>query len=907
MRKILLLFLLFQYSVTFSQESERITISFNNNTLKEAINKIENTSNYHFFYDESWFSNVLITQEFEDKKIEEILTSIFEKSILNFHIDNHNVILIKNKAIHSNVENTFYNSTDTKTLNKNEINQKDEDIVYIGKEENQIIKSEFTLKGSIKNIKTNSPISQATISIINQSRSKTTADSEGKFEIQVKLGANIIEVEADGFKRFTQKLIIYDNGEFNISLLERTNTLNEVVIKRKRKSKIKTTIVGVTTLQSEGIKNIPVVLGERDIFKIATTLPGIKTAGEGSSGYNVRGGKEDQNLFLLDNSTIYNPTHFFGFFSAINPYITKEVNIYKASIPVEYGGRLSSVFEVNSKNGDTKKFKGEGGIGPVTSNLTFSTPIKKDKSSLYFGARGTYSDWILKSLNNKQLKNSRANFYDIFTKYYHEINKNNSVELMIYNSSDKYSITSDSLYSYKNLVGALKWNHIFNAKNKIELHYNYTKYDFKIDYDSPTDIFNSYTFKYNISEHYFQAKTTYEPNPKNLITYGVSSKLYQLEPGNLSPYNTNSNITEKSLQSEKALESSIFLSDNLKFGKNLSINFGGRFSQFAILGESTQRNYLDNQPITSDSFLNTTTYKSNEIVKLYYGIEPRFALHYKFNETLSFKIGVDRNVQYVHLLTNNTTQSPTDTWKLSDINIKPQQSIQYSIGIFKNLAYYDLEFSIEGYYKKMDNILDYRTGAKLFLNDKIETETLQGEGKAYGVEFLIKKTEGKLNGWLSYTYSRALIKFDSYFAENRINNGEFFSANFDKPHDLSLILNYKFTKRYSFSSNFTYQTGRPITYPIGKFTYNNIEYTYYSDRNKFRIPDYYRLDIGVNIEGNHKIKKLSHSFWSVSVYNLLGRNNPYSVFFVTEEGKVKGYKTSIFGNPIPTITYNFKF
>ena len=325
------------------------------------------------------------------------------------------------------------------------------------------------------------------------------------------------------------------------------------------------------------------------------------------------------------------------------------------------------------------------------------------------------------------------------------------------------------------------------------------------------------------------------------------------------------------------------------------------------LGASTQRVYQNGLPKNDQTFVKEDKFQNNKVFYQQGGFEPRLAARYLITDSFSLKAGYDQTLQYIHLLSSNTTQAPTDAWKLSDTNIKPQKGQQISLGIFKNIDYNEMEFSAEGYYKKSNNILDYKIGANLLLNQNIETEVLQGEGKAYGLEFLVKKQMGRLNGWLGYTYSRTLIKLDSNFNEEKINNGEYFAANFDKPHDFSAVLNYKFTKRYSFSSNFVYQTGRPITYPIGKFQYNNAEYTVYSDRNKFRVPDYYRLDIGLNIEGNHKIKKLAHSFWNISVYNVLGRNNPFSVFFVTKDGQIKAYQTSIFAIPVPTITYNFKF
>jgi len=574
---------------------------------------------------------------------------------------------------------------------------------------------------------------------------------------------------------------------------------------------------------------------------------------------------------------------------------------------VHFGGRLSSVFDIISKNGNTEKLKGEAGIGPVTSNVTISTPIVKNKSSLLVGARGTYSGWILKSLKDDQLKNSQASFYDAIAKYRHEFNKKNSLESTFYYSNDKFSITSDSLFNYSNLLLSVKYNLAFNDKHKAEANFTSSDYKFGINYDNLNNVTNSFDFGFRIRETQGVLKFNYAFNPKNRITYGISGKLYKINPGTVNPKYSISLISPLDIADEKGLETAAFVSNNYKISEKLLIDYGVRFSVFTALGASVQKTYLENKPISEATVTGERTFGNNEKIKQFSGFEPRISAKYSITDNLSLKAGFDKTYQYIHLLSTNTTQSPTDTWKLSDLNVDPQSGEQFSFGIFQNFVNSDLEASVEGYYKKSKNILDYKVGANIVLNKHLETELLQGEGKSYGIEFLLKKTEGRLNGWLGYTYSRAFIKLNSQFDEEIVNNGEYFPTNFDKPHDFSAVLNYKFTKRYSFSSNFTYQTGRPITYPVGKYIFGGAEYTLYSDRNKFRIPDYYRLDIGVNIEGNHKIKKLAHSFWNISIYNLLGRNNPYSVYFVTENGRIKGYKTSIFGIPVPTITYNFKF
>lgn len=904
-------FLILFFFVTincYSQVNNNLSVEFNNLTAKQAIEKIESISNYKFYFEENWLENIIISKKFEQEKIETILKSIFQETNLNFFVDNNKIILTQNIYIQNKLPDNFFKTKNTNNSETSVINkfQNDENLTLIGKETEDIKNSDtYIISGKIKNLKNNSPVANATIKIKNKTIS-TTTNENGVFTINVPYGENTIEVEAQGFIKTSKKVIVFSDGKLDLDLSERINQLKEVVVRGKRNKPTRAAITGVTTLEAEGIKSIPVVFGERDILKAALTIPGIKTAGEGSAGFNVRGGKEDQNLILLDNATIYNPAHFFGFFSALNPYTTNKIDIYKGGIPSYFGGRLSSVFDISSKNGNLEKISGEGGIGPVTSNLSISTPIVKNKASLLIGGRGTYSDWILKQLKDERLKKSQASFYDLIAKYKHIINKNNDLEATLYFSNDKYSISSDSLFSYKNKAASILWKHSFNDKLKSELNITSSDYEFNVDYNPEMNI-KSFNFNFKISELQTTLKLNHTLNEKHKLTYGVSSKLYNINPGSLTPLSNESILKKADIQKEKGLESAAFITDNYKLNKKLMIDLGLRFSTFMPLGSSTQRIYEEGLPISESTLINEKNFGQNETIKTFTGLEPRIALKYNFNDNLYIKAGYDKSFQYIHLLSNNTTQSPTDTWKLSDLNVKPQSGEQFSLGIFKNLDYKDLELSVEGYYKKSQNVLDYKVGSNLILNNKLETVLLQGEGKSYGLEVLIKKQTGKLNGWIGYTYSRSLLKLDSNFNEEKVNNGEYFASNFDKPHDFSAVLNYKFTKRYSLSANFIYQTGRPITYPIGKYTFANSEYTLYSDRNKFRIPDYYRLDIGINIEGNHKIKKLAHSFWNISIYNVLGRNNPYSIFFVTTNGQVKGYKTSIFNIPIPTITYNFKF
>ena len=918
MKKGIILIFLFKFCFLFAQQEmeNKISIKFVNLKRIEVIKQIEKISNYQFYFIEDWFDDKTISGEYSDASLDIVLNEILKNTVINYYISSDNkVILSQNNFIYDSLPKSFFGNskndlTDdeiTKPVFYNEENQDDNktiETIRIGKESTNTSQKFYTLSGYIKNVNTKEPIPNLALVVLNKNINAVT-ENDGFYSLKLPSGINLIEAKALGIKNVKKKIIIYNDGTLNFNLNEDSEMLDEVVIEARQERNVKEAITGVTQIHIEEIKNIPLILGERDILKVATTMPGIKTAGEGAAGYNVRGGKEDQNLILLDNAVIYNPSHFFGIFSALNPFTSGDINIYKGNIPAEYGGRLSSVFDITTKEASTQKFAGEASLGPVTSNLTLEVPVVKDKSSLIVGARGTYSDWILKRIDEESIKNSQASFFDVVAKYKHKINENNSLEIMGYYSKDNFSITSDSLYSYSNRLSSLKWDHNFNDKNKGSLILANSEYKFNIEYDGSLD--DDFNLGYKINETELKYKMKYLLNEKHKFDYGVSSKLYVVNPGSIEPKGEESIVEKSEIPQERALESAVFISDNFEVNKKLLINIGVRYSIYASLGEASQRVYKEGLPKNNGSVIDSLNFRKNEVIETYGGPELRASVRYFLTPSLSVKTSYNSSYQYIHLLSNSTTVSPTDTWKLSDLNIKPQQAAQYTLGFYKNFDGNLYELSLEGYYKKSKDILDYKVGAELLLNENIETEVIQGEGKAYGIEFLIKKTKGNLNGWLGYSYSRSLVKLESEFSEEQVNNGDYFPSNFDKPHDVSLIANYKLTKRYSFSANFTYQTGRAITYPVGKYIFNGEERVVYSDRNKFRIPDYYRLDLGFNIEGNHKIKKFAHSFWNISVYNVLGRNNPYSVYFVTEKGKIKAYQSSIFSVPIPTITYNFKF
>jgi len=900
-------------NLLFAQHTKNISADFENASLTKVFNELESQSDFKFYYLEDWLVDATVTKQFQNEDLESVLGEVLSGTLLNYYIFEDRVIITKNNRIYDTVFSA--KTSDTLDITSNDeateslpifVNENATSIktFRIGKENARLTKKQYLLKGKVFDSKNGEALSNVLVLVENENKG-TQTDVDGNFSISLSPGAHILTARTLGNNVLKKRVLMYSDGVLDFSVSQNLEMLDEVIVDSKSDRNIKEAFTGVSVLDVQRVKLMPLILGERDLLKAATTLPGISKAGEGALGFNVRGGRVDQNLILLDNGIIYNPNHFFGVFSAINPFTTGSVEIYKGNIPAKFGGRLSSVFDIKTKAGNTQELAGEGSIGPVTGNLSLEIPIIDEKSSLIIGGRATYSDWILKNLNEEALNNSEASFYDLIANYNHDFNDDNDLSITAYYSKDRFSITSDSLYSYGNRMISGTFKHKFNNDLEGSINLANSFYDFEIEYDSQFE--NDFLSSYKINDTKLQFNLDHKIHKKHNLNYGLFTKLYNISPGKIEPIGNDSSISERSLDEEKGVELAVYLADEYEISDKLLLNAGLRFSSFSSLGSAEVDVYRAGEQRNAGNVINTLNYDNNEIVQTYNGLEFRIGARYSIADDLSVKAGFNTSNQYIHTLSNNTLVSPTDVYKLSNSFIKPQRSRQYSLGLFKNIQDNKFEVSLEGYYKDIDDIIDFATGSTLFMNENIERDIIQGKGKSYGVEFLIRKNRGDLNGWLSYTYSRSMIQLDSEFVSQRVNQGDFFPSNYDKPHDFSAVLNYKITKRFSFSTNFVYQTGRPVTFPIGKYDFNNSQFVAYSDRNQYRIPDYYRLDLSFNAEGNHKIEKLAHSFWSFSIYNVLGRNNPYSVFFVTDAGEVKAYQSSIFAIPVPTITYNFKF
>ena len=762
------------------------------------------------------------------------------------------------------------------------------------------------LSGHVKNIDTGEPVPGAVV-VNNKTGNSVVSDIYGTFRIILSPGKNEIRISGYGMEESILSLEVYNDGNLEIFLKERVYALKGVVVSAENMKNLKSSQIGMEKVRIDRIKRVPAAFGEADVMKIVLTLPGVKSVGEASGGFNVRGGATDQNLILFNEGTIYNPTHLFGLFSAFNPDIVNDIELYKSSIPAQYGGRISSVLEVNSREGNSKKITGSAGIGLLTGRFHLEGPLVKNKTNFIIGARTTYSDWILKLLpDNSEYRNGTASFYDLSGSLSHKINSKNTLYFYGYYSHDGFKFSMDTSYTYKNLNLALKWRGELNEKNNFTVSAGYDQYNYTT-YDKGNPV-NSYSMSFVIRQMFLKSNFRWLVSEKNTISYGFNGTLYDLSPGKYMPEGSESLVTPRELQNEKAFEGALFISDKWDLTDKLTLDLGLRYSFFSAFGPKDYYTY-SSESDRSESTVIDYIHKDNwKPIKFYGGPEYRLSMRYSITDLFSVKAGFNSMRQYIHMLSNTTAISPTDIWKLSDANIVPQKGWQAAFGLYTTTKRAKAELSLEAYYKSMDDYLDYKSGAVLTMNPTIERDVVRTEGKAYGVEFMIKKPLGKLNGWMSYTYSKTMLRDKSDRGDNAVNRGEWYAAAYDKPHDFKVVGNYRFTHRFSVSMNVDYSTGRPITVPISKYFYGNGYRFFYSDRNSYRIPDYFRLDLSVNIEPSHYLKWLTHSTITFGVYNVTGRKNAYSIFFDANSGSsIKGYMLSIFGSPIPYINYNIKF
>lgn len=899
-------------------QSDEIIINktYNNLLWTDFVSKVENNYNLKFYFQDTSLNKLRIKVDV-DKRLNLVLKENLSKLKLSYTFDNGNVFVTKDGKIKTYLPKGFFDNSRKSSSDLFNERNKESNIheylstrkalltrnIVVGNRKKGAGKDMVNVDGFIMSTEDGLPIIGASL-YFEELETGTSTNSLGYFSISLKKGKYSLKVNSIESREEKYQLEILSAGRVDLFLDKKVYALNEVVIRSDKEDNIRGTQMGFDKLSAKSIKEIPSIMGERDIVKVALLLPGVQSVGEGASGYNVRGSPADQNIFYLNNVPIYNTSHLFGFFSAFTPDAISDFKLYKSNIPAKYGGRLSSIFDITAKEGNKKNFSLRGGISPITGSFMVEGPFMKDKSSYLVAVRSTYSNWVLGLIDNYEIKNSNASFADAITNFSIALNPNNQIKLLTYFSYDNISLVSQTDYDYQNMGASLGWNHIIRSKHNLQLTYSFSNYGFN-EKNKQLE-WAAYKNNYNLQHNEIKANITLRPNEKHSISFGANSILYNLDRGDHLPLNELSDVVPVYLGKEKGIEGGFYVDEEWTVTPVFSLSGGFRFNYYSYLGPQDVYEYIPGAPLEIENIIDTISYSNNQSVKTYTSPDFRIAANYIISPNLSVKASFSQLHQYIFMLSNTIAMSPTDKWKLSDSNIKPMKGQQYSMGIFTNFFKGALEFSAEAYYKKVNNLVEYKDGADLIVTKVVETEVLQGDLDAYGLELMFKKPYGRLNGWINYTYSSStvLVKGNDEFTS--INFGNPYPANYDKPHALNLVLNYKLSRRLSFSSNVVYSTGRPITYPTAIFYQDGSQITYYSNRNEYRLPDYFRLDLAVNLEGNLKKHKLIHGSWSFSVYNVTGRRNAYSVYFKSEQGTIKGYKLSIFGSPIVSLSYNFK-
>ncbi|MBX0288931.1 TonB-dependent receptor [Hymenobacter sp. HSC-4F20] len=919
-RSAYLLFFLFTFSRAANAQqvaTPTVDVTLKQVPLPAFIQELARQTTYSFFYNPADADSVVVTVAATQQPLDTVLRRALAPTRIRFAIDpERRVYLTKNQPIQTQLpfgasaaplaDATISAPSSTKLVGTGKPGAAGQSVLKrqeIG-ERGAPAATRLTLAGHVRNLASGEPVPGATV-FVDALSVGTATDQFGYYSLTLPSGQHTLGIRGVGIKTAKRHVLLHSSGQLEIEVEEGVTSLREVVISAGKDRNVAGMQMGLERLDIRTMRQIPTAFGETDVLRVVLTLPGVKSVGEGSTGLNVRGGGTDQNLILFNDATVYNPSHLFGFFSAFNPDVIKSVELYKSAIPAKYGGRLSSVLDITTRDGNKKKFSGSGGIGLLTSRLSVEGPILKDKASFLVAGRSSYSDWLLQRIPNKGFRESSASFYDLNAHLSADVTPHNSVYATGYLSRDKFRLSADTVYQYQNLNASLKWKHIFSNNLYSVVTGAVSRYQYNIT--NTKNPVNAAQLAYDINQATLNADFSYFRSNKHTLEFGVNSSLYNIQPGSLRPVGPESLIKPEVLSREQGLESALYLADRYDITARLSLSVGLRYSLYYSLGPRTINQYQPGQPKTEGTVTDTLSYRAGQVAATYHGPEYRATLKYALTDRASVKASYNRTRQYIHMLSNTTAISPTDIWKLSDPNVRPQVGDQYALGYYRNLKNNTIESSVEVYYKSMRDFVDYKGGAVLLLNRHIETDIINAYGKAYGVEVMLKKTTGKLNGWVSYTYSRSLVRVNTGTPSQQINNGRYYPSNFDKPHDATLIGNYRFSHRFSTSLNITYSTGRPITLPLARYFTDGAMRVYYSERNAYRVPDYYRADFAMNIEGGHKAKKLAHSSWSIAVYNLTGRRNPYSVYYKVENGQIRGYKLSIFGSPIPSVTYNFKF
>jgi hypothetical protein len=777
----------------------------------------------------------------------------------------------------------------------------------------QLHAQKYTISGYVKEAGSGEVLIGATVVDKDQPGIGMATNVYGYYSFDLPKGEYTLKASYVGYASTEIKVNLIEDQSINFNLEEETSSLEEVVVSAKRSDEnVSSVKMSTEKLQIERIKSMPALFGEVDIVKSLQLLPGVSTAGEGTSGMFVRGGSSDQNLILLDEATVYNASHLLGFFSVFNPDAVKNVEIYKGGIPAKYGGRISSILDIQMREGNNQKFEASGGIGSISSRLTAEIPVVKDKSSLLLSGRRTYADLFLAFAQDENIRNNTLYFYDFNTKFNYRFSDKDKIFVSGYFGRDNLGFQDLFGFDWGNATFSTRWNHLFNDKLFLNTTLLYSNFDYGFDINTAGSGFN---WNSGLQEYNLKLDFDYFLNNNNTLFFGANAIYHVFAPAEIR--SQDSNVQDFSLQNDYAVETALYVSNQHTITDKLSMEYGIRYSSFAKVGPDSVSIYAEGQRKRPENEIRTDVYENGELVKYYGGFEPRIGIRYMVNSKTSLKASYNRMRQYLQVATNATAGFPTDRWIPADYHIKPVIGDQVAIGYFRNLKDNAWELSVEGYYKWLQNVVDFLPGEDVLLNDRIETAVADGIAWSYGAEFMLRKNIGKTTGWLSYTLSRTQRQIEG------VASGDPYLARYDKPHDIALVVSHKFSERLSFSGNWVYASGAAVTFPEGRYIMNGQNIPYYDDskRNTSRMPDFHRMDLGLTYELKSRWKRYDHEI-NVSFYNVYNRKNPFSIEFrevnnnnpnfnESQDGPITStrpaaVKTALFGI-IPSITYNFSF
>jgi hypothetical protein len=898
LRGIIILILLANGIALNGQTTEEISITatFQNRPLKDFLELLRNDYKVRVFYRDSWAEPYTVTINFQQRSLLQALNLVFSNHDLTFRIFQGNSVFVFPRKFDSGLRYTD-----------------DSQVLIIGDPMNSGRYKSATITGRVFNGKIGDPLSGAAVYCPGLKKG-TTTDNKGGFVLDLPTGEHMLQFSYMGFQSSYLKIRLIEDGKLDFDLFEESHPIDEITITGQA-ADLPRSQAGMVRMSSKEIKQLPALMGETDILKGLTLYAGVQSVGELSSGYNVRGGNTDQNLMLVTGSPLFNSSHLFGFLSSINPDVVDGFRLFKGGMPARFGERIASVMEVDLKEGNQEMIRYYGGIGLINSRLTIDGPITKNRKLTFVaGGRSSYSNWILKTIPDLNLSQSKTNFYDVSGNAVFRFNSRNKATLSGYVSNDEFSTSSTSVNRYGNILGNFNLATGFSENLNGNLLLSYSNYSFRLTDYAVNKPLESYYLDNNINYISGGYHINFHPHPLHRLEFGVKGINYSINPGRVEPVEKNTLIQSRLMDSEYGNEWAVYVSDDAGILPFFSICYGLRFSHFGNYGQRIVYLYDESEPRLPEFVTDSLLFSGKRIIKTYSGFEPRISMNYDLNSTSVLKLSYQRTRQYIFQLSNNAVISPAETWKTCDFYLKPLISDQFSLAYEKNSPLKSIVFTAEVYYKKLQNLLEYKNGAQLLMNEHIETSVIPSSGYSWGVELSAQKNTGRLTGYMSYVYSRVMKKTESNFPGENFWKGDFYSSIYDKPHDFSVTSTYNISRRWRISGNFVFISGRPVTLPELKYTFAGEHLIYYSERNKYRMPPYHRADFSITFDENLRVKRMWKGSWTFSVYNLYGRHNPYSVYYrKSDPGAANNfrvyslYKLSVIGVPVPSLTYNFKF